>query len=421
MWLVQPLYRRKLRRRARAESGYGHALPERFARYGATATVQRGDPAHPVVWLHAVSLGETRAAGALIAALRERIPAVRFVLTSGTATGWQEATRHLRAGDAQTWLPWDTPGAVRRFLEHFQPQLGLLMETEVWPNMVEACARRGLPLWLVNARLNARSAQRIARARWLMGPAYRHLDAVLAQSEADATRLRAVGAPVRQVSGNIKFDARPDPLQVQQGRQWAGAFKGETGRAIVMLASSRDGEEAQWLAALQARTRREGIQWLVVPRHPQRFDAVAQLCVQAGFAVSRRSAWQDAPTTDGSIWLGDSMGEMALYYAMADVALLGGSFLPLGGQNLIEACACGCPVVMGPHTFNFAQAAQDAEHCGSALRVADMRQAVDTAQALVADGERLAAMRACAASFAVSHQGALGRTVDAIARALERA
>ena len=400
---AQPFLRRKLRRRGAAEPGYLHAIEERFGQYRA--------PAEPgALWIHAVSLGETRAAAILLERLRERQPALRVLLTHGTATGWAEGERLLRAGDRQAWLPWDTPGAVRRFLDHFRPSAGVLMETEVWPNVVAECRARHVPLALANARLSEKSLAQARRLSRLSRPAYGGLTAAWAQTEADAQRLRAAGANVQGVFGNLKFDAAPDPAQLAQGRGWRAAL----GRPVVMFASSREGEEAQFLDAVRALgDAAAGIRWLIVPRHPQRFDEVAALVAARGLRVARRSQWA-APPEDAQVWIGDSLGEMALYYGLADGALLGGSFEPLGGQNLIEAAACGCPVVMGPHTFNFAEAAQLAQEAGAALRVADMNEAVRTAVQLATDAPRRAAAAAAGLSFAAAHRGAAERTADAV-------
>ncbi|MGC3985830.1 MAG: 3-deoxy-D-manno-octulosonic acid transferase [Pseudorhodoferax sp.] len=404
-WLAQPLLRRKLARRAVAEPGYGAHVPERFGHYGQP-------PSSGWIWVHAVSLGETRAAAVLIAALRERLPGMRLLLTHGTATGRAEGARLLREGDLQVWQPWDTPGATGRFLAQFRPRVGILMETEIWPWLIASCGRAGVPLVLANARLSEKSLQGAQRVP-LLPPAYAALAAAYAQTEDDAARLRAAGAPVAGVFGNLKFDATPDAAQLARGRQWRAA----AGRPVVLFASSREGEEAALLALLQADpAAAAAVQWLIVPRHPQRFDAVADLVRAHGFAVARRSGWGDAPPAGAhAVWLGDSLGEMALYYGLADMALLGGSFEPLGGQNLIEAAACGCPVLMGPHTFNFAEAAELAEQAGAALRVEDLAQAVQTVQRLVADpGARRQASDASLA-FAASHRGAAARTAAAIA------
>jgi 3-deoxy-D-manno-octulosonic-acid transferase len=396
---AQPLLRRKLRRRGVAEPGYLEHIEERFGRYEGIAAPGR-------LWIHAVSLGETRAAAILIEALRAARPGLRILLTHGTATGRAEGARLLREGDAQAWLPWDTPGAVRGFLNHFQPCAGVLMETEVWPNLAAACEQRDIPLTLANARLSEKSLAQARRLAGLSRPAYGALAATWAQTEADARRLAQAGATVKGVFGNLKFDANPDAAQAALGRGWRAAHT----RPVVMFASSREGEEIGFLRAAAAR---KDIQWLLVPRHPQRFDEVAGLVAQAGLSASRRSAWPSAPEP-ADVWIGDSLGEMALYYCMADAALLGGSFAPLGGQNLIEAAACGCPIVMGPNTFNFSEAAQLAQEAGAARRVASMEEGVRVACELARDAHALEAAKAAALSFAAAHRGAAKKTAEAI-------
>jgi len=406
VWAAQPLLRRKLVRRAVAEPGYAVAVPERFGQY-----TQPAEATSELVWVHAVSLGESRAASILLNALREALPDVRVLLTHGTATGRAEGAKLLRSGDVQVWQPWDTPAAVQAFLQHFKPRIGLLMETEVWPNLVQQSARSGVPLALVNARLSDKSMRSALRWASLMRPTYAALQAVWAQTEADAQRLRTLGANVRAVTGNLKFDAQPDPGQVAQGRAWRAALQ----RPVCLLASSREGEEALWLQALQ--TVSSGVHWLIVPRHPQRVDDVEVLLRQAGLTVSRRSTWGETGPiahADAQVWLGDSLGEMALYYSLADVALLGGSFEPLGGQNLIEAAACACPVVMGPHTFNFLEAAQQAEQAGAAHRVQDMEMAVQEAQSLAQDPAARQRRAAAALAFSHAHKGAARRVAGLV-------
>lgn len=426
---AQPLLRAKLRRRGETEPGYRIAVPERFGHYAAAeGAASPGDRGGPLVWIHAVSLGETRAAAILLNELRSQLPGMRLLLTHGTATGRAEGAKLLRPGDVQVWQPWDTPGAVGRFLGRFRPAIGVLMETEIWPNLVAGCQRRGIPLVLANARLNDKSLAGALRWAWLARPAYAGLAAVWAQTEADAERLRAAGARVEGVFGNLKFDVVPDAALLAQGRAWRDASP----RPVVLLASSREGEEELWLSALQARrsaaqasSAREApesiashaVQWLVVPRHPQRFAEVRERIEAAGLSVSSRSSWAGPPGT-ADVWLGDSLGEMALYYGLAHAALLGGSFAPLGGQNLIEAAACGCPVVTGPHTFNFAEAARLACEAGAALRVADMAEGVAAAQALVQDGARLAQAQQRAQDFTAAHRGAAGATARAVVQRL---
>ena len=410
-------------RPGRREPAYRQWWPERLGFGSATAEPGR-------LWLHAVSLGETLAAAPLIDALRVQRPALRLLLTHGTATGREAGVALLRDGDAQAWLPYDTPGAVRRFLHHQRPALGVLMETEVWPNLLHAARAAGVPMVLANARLSERSRIKGDRLSALMHPAVACFTQVLAQSEADAVRLRASGATQVQVLGNLKFDITPAPELLARGKAWRARLMGTAVgsvmqpvmrpvmqpamqpvmRPVVLAAVTREGEEALLLAAWRAQPEPRPL-LLLVPRHPQRFDEVAALVTQAGFTLARRSAWADSPPPEADtadVWLGDSLGEMALYYAAADVALLGGSFAPLGGQNLIEAAACGCPLVMGPHTFNFAQAAELALAAGAALREPDMAAAVVRALGIIrsTDRERMAAR---SLAFAAQHRGAAER------------
>ena len=408
--LLQPIYALRLWRRGRVEPLYRHAVAERFGLYDGSAGTGW-------VWVHAVSLGETRAAAALIDALRIERPQMELLLTHGTATGREAGVALLREGDAQVWLPYDTPSATRRFIERFRPAVGVLMETEVWPNLLRAAQQGGVPIVLANARLSARSLRRGRQLDALMRPAAQRITLALAQTEADAQRLREAGAPLVEISGNLKFDMTPEPALLARGGAWRAAL----GRNVLLAASTREGEEAMLLAAwLRASAPRPLL--LVVPRHPQRFDEVASILRNAGLTIARRSGWVDAPSVEAlraDVWLGDSMREMALYYACAQAALLGGSFAPLGGQNLIEAAACGCPIVMGPHTFNFAEAAELALAAGAALRVPDMAAGVTTALDLLAAPQRCAQASAQALAFAAQHQGAAQRMARRIVSVID--
>lgn len=427
--LGQPLLRRKLARRGQQEPGYLEAVDERFGHY-----TQPVESASELVWVHAVSLGETRTAAMLLKALRAQYPALRLLLTHGTATGREEGRALLKAigqpGDVQVWQPWDSPATVARFFSHFKPRLGLLMETEIWPNTVAESKKRGMPLVLVNGRMSAKSLKQALRLSALSLPAYGALSAVYAQTEEDAGRFRQLGAPVAGVFGNLKFDATPDAAQLEKGRLWRETL----GQPVLMFASSREGEENEFFKQISAIAQAARVQAainsvatsspisfkaLIVPRHPQRFDEVAALAAQHGLRVSRRSQWRCSPmdseaALSADLWLGDSLGEMALYYGLSDVALLGGSFAPLGGQNLIEASACGCPVVMGPHTFNFLEAAALAEAEGAALRVADMAEAVQTGLALLKDSAARGHAKAAGLAFAARNRGATALTVAAL-------
>lgn len=432
MRAAQPFLRRKLARRGRLEPGYAEAVDERF---GAYTQLQEHIPA--LVWVHAVSLGETRTAAILLTALRAQHPGLRVLLTHGTATGRAEGASLLRPGDVQIWQPWDSPHAVALFFDHFKPRLGLLMETEVWPCTVAAAKARGVPLVLVNARLSDKSLRQALRISALSYPAFGALSAVYAQTADDARRFRLLGVAAAKVFGNLKFDGAPDAGQQAKGKAW----RQSVGQPVVMFASSRDGEEIDFLKQIVAVTpvkparpamnsiandangkATRGVRVLIVPRHPQRFNEVEALVRQQGLTVSRRSSWPDGPggpagsseALQADVWLGDSLGEMAQYYALSDVALLGGSFAPLGGQNLIEAAACGCPVIMGPHTFNFLEAAERADAEGAAQRVADLREGVQAALALISDPPARAEAVVAGLAFAARHRGATARTLAAL-------
>ena len=404
---LTPAYLLRLWWRGRREPLYRHGLTERLG-FGYRAAVPGA------LWLHAVSLGETRAATALVDALRAQRPGLRLLLTHGTATGREAGRSLLRGGDMQCWLPWDTPGAVRRFLRHHQPAAGVLMETEIWPNLLRGAAAEQVPMLLANARLSAKSQAKGERIGALVRPVAGMLAAVLAQTEADAMRLRSFGASRVQVCGNLKFDVSPDPALLASGLRWRQMLA----RPVVLAAVTREGEEMPLLQCWSTQQAPRPL-LLLVPRHPQRFDAVADMAADLGFKLQRRSAWSESPSAQAlvaDVWLGDSMGEMPLYYAASDVALLGGSFGPFGGQNLIEAAACGCPLVMGPHTYNFNEAAELSLAAGAALRVADVEQGVARAVALACDPAREQWVRR-AFGFAAAHRGSAERMAREVLRA----
>ena len=408
MRLAQPLLRRKLHKRAQAEPLYGQFIEERFGHYSQSSH-------QDWIWIHAVSLGETRTAAILLQGLRQALPGMKLLLTNGTATGREEGRKLLQDGDLQVWQPWDSPEVLDRFFSAFKPKLGLLLETEVWPLLVQGAQVHDVPLMLVNARMSDKSMLKAQRWPSLMQPAYAGLSAVCAQAQDDAIRLKALGAKVQGIFGNLKFDAKPDAVQLALGQSWRQLLTAP----VVMLASSREGEESAWLAAWQTFILQRSdvhVHWLIVPRHPQRVAEVESLLLSGGLRVSRRSTWgQEGPTHPTPVvLLGDSLGEMALYYSLSDVALLGGSFEKLGGQNLIEAAACACPIVMGPHTFNFAEASEAAQASGAAQRASDMAEAVRLAVETVQSKQAQQMRSNHAVQFAQQHGGATERTVLAV-------
>lgn len=408
-YAAQPLVWARLLWRARRQPEYRQHIGERYGFYPQRA-------AEPLIWLHAVSVGETRAAEPLIAALLAAHPEHHLLLTHMTPTG-RDAGRiypeRYPGRVLQAYLPYDLPDAAARFLAHFRPALGLFMETEIWPNLIAAAHARGIPLALVNARLSAKSQRGYRRFSAITRPALAALDQVLAQTPDDATRLASVGARAPQVTGNLKFDVTPDPARLAHGANWRAEIGG---RPVWLAASTREGEEALVLDAFE-RVEAEGKLLVLVPRHPQRFDEVAALVKARGFKMKRRSL-EEFPSANTEVWLGDSMGEMASYYAASDVALIGGSLLPFGGQNLIEAAACGCPVLVGPHTFNFDQAAADAVSCGAARRIADAAGLAAAVGELLNTPETRIEMKEQALAFSCGHQGATARTMAALERLL---
>jgi 3-deoxy-D-manno-octulosonic-acid transferase len=401
-----PLIPLRLWWRGRKEPGYRKNVAERFGRYAARAE-------KPVIWLHAVSLGETRAAQPLVRALADRYPDHQLLITQMTATG-REAAQTLYGDKALVaFLPYDYPFAVARFLDHFRPRLGILMETEVWPNLLCAAHERRIPTLLANARLSEKSARGYARVDSLAREAFGNLTVVAAQSEPDAARLRTLGARDVEVTGNMKFDNAPAPEMLDRAKLFRERF-GD--RRVLLLASTREGEEPLLLDALASRPP-ENTLIVIVPRHPQRFDEVAGMLAKRGLGFVRRSEGHAVPA-DIRFVLGDSMGEMAAYYASCDAAIIGGSLLPFGAQNLIEACAVGAPVIIGPSTFNFAQATELAIAAGAAVQVRDAAEAVAVAGTLLADAARLQSMSAAGRAFSGAHRGATARTVAIVGRRL---
>jgi 3-deoxy-D-manno-octulosonic-acid transferase len=405
-WLALPLVLGRLWWRGRKERGYRRHWAERLGVY-------RGPrEARHTIWVHAVSVGETRAAEPLVEALLRAWPHSRIVLTHMTPTG--RATGHALFGHhgerlVQSYLPYDTGFMVTRFLRHFAPRICVLMETEVWPNLIAACQQAGVPVALVNARLSERSLRRGQRFGTLMAGAARAISLVAAQTEADALRVRSLGAPCVHVTGNVKFDVVAPPAALETGA-WLRTRIGA--RPVLLCASTRDGEEALILEALgRLGAPPAGLLLVIVPRHPQRFDEVARLAEAHGLRLERRSQLSEGQL-DCEVLLGDSMGEMFAYYAACDCAFIGGSLLPLGGQNLIEACALGKPVLVGSHTFNFQQATDEAVGAGAAVRVQDADALLRQASALLADPAQRAAMGKQAFEFAEKHRGATARTVE---------
>lgn len=404
-WLALPLVLGRLWWRGRKEPGYRRHLAERLGIHC------DAPPAMPLIWVHAVSVGETRAAQPLIEELLAQYPGHGILLTHMTPTGRATGqTLFAKYGTRlrQCYLPYDTGWMTARFLRHFKPRICILMETEVWPNLMTQCVRQGVLVALVNARLSERSLRKGERLGTLMSDAARAMSCVGAQTGEDAARICKLGASRVEVTGSLKFDVTPPAEMLACG----ASLRAQMGaRSVLLCASTREGEEALILDAMKEADLGDALV-VIVPRHPQRFDEVAAMAAQRGYKLQRRSALgSETIAADVRVLLGDSMGEMFAYYAACDVAFIGGSLLPLGGQNLIEACAVGKPVLIGPHTFNFSAVSEDAVAAGAALRVDDARAMMQNGLRLLHAGEERSRMGAAAQAFAQQHRGATSRTM----------
>ncbi len=407
LYAATPFVLARLWWRGRREPGYREDLAERF---GASDL----EPKPKLLWLHAVSVGEARACAPLVRGLQREYPDHDVLLTCLTAAGRETIKQVYGESVLNAYLPYDYPWAMQRFLEHFRPRLGVLVETEIWPNLVRACTENGVPLLLANARLSSQSARGYQHFPGLTRPAFAGLAAACAQAEADAQRLRGLGVAQVTVTGNLKFDIEPDPALAEEGRALRASLRQ---RHVLLLASTREGEEEVLLSELGAQD--EGTLIVLVPRHPQRFDSVAALAQRLGYTLARRSVGE-VPREGQRLYLGDTMGEMAFYYALADVAVIGGSFEPLGGQNLIEACAAGVPVVTGPHMYNFADVTRLAVAAQAAIQAEDAASALHAARGLLEDPERRARMGIAGKALCAQHRGAAARHL-AVCRSLLRA
>lgn len=377
LYLSLPLVLLRLYWRGRRNPDYRRRWRERFGFFPPL-------PRPGCLWIHAVSVGETRAALPLIRALQNRYPDLALLVTTTTPTGSRQVRDALGDVVHHVYAPYDLPGAVRRFLRNTQPRLALIMETELWPNLLRQCAATGVPVIIANARLSERSARGYARIRKLTTSMLQDLTLIAAQAEADADRFRALGAQRIQITGNLKYDlALPDELP-QQGQTLRRELLGAQ-RPVWIAASTHTGEDEQILAAFaQLRVRWPALLLLLVPRHPERFDEVAALCRQQGFSVTRRSERRScAPKT--AVFLGDSMGELLLFYAAADLAFVGGSLVPTGGHNVLEPALLGLPVLFGPHMFNFTEAGQRLLEAEAAWQIADAGELAAVVDRLLAD------------------------------------
>jgi 3-deoxy-D-manno-octulosonic-acid transferase len=410
--LALPFVILRLWLRGKQEPGYRQHISERLGWYPVITKQKR-------IWVHAVSAGETRAAEPIIRALLKAYPEHHILLTHMTPIGRSTgASLFANVADrlSQAFVPYDINWMIRRFIHHFEPAICILIETEVWPNLIAQCRAAKIPVSLVNARLSERSLRKAQRLSALMLPAAKAINYVAAQSHPDAERLQTLGVDIICITGNMKFDVTPPPLMAERGAKLRRYF-GD--RPVFICASTREGEEPLIVEAFQKLHLPRGL-LIITPRHPQRFDQVAALLEQHQLRFVRRSSLNIEHDTltipaDTQILLGDSMGEMYMYYAACDVAFVGGSLVPLGGHNLIEAFAMSKPVVIGPHTFNFSEITEQAIAANCAIRASDAEDVLQLAQKLIDDASTRLSMGEQAHAFFLQHQGATERTMRAIA------
>ena len=405
LYLILPLVPLKLWWRGIKQPAYRANWGERFGFYNIPVNKP---PNKPIIWLHCVSVGETRAAEPLVSALQATYPNHQILLTHGTPTGREAGEALFGDNVERAYLPYDVPFAVNNFLNHFKPAIGLMMETELWFNLIAACKQREIPLLLLNARLSEKSASGYAKLGKLAREGLQNLSAVAAQTADDAARLQNLGATNISVAGNLKFDVKPPADALDKGLQLR---KQLAKKPIFLAASTRDGEEELILDAV----RDLDLLTIIVPRHPQRFDAVAAILEKRNIAFQRKSLLLSASlqpnihAASSPVVLGDTMGEMPTYYAACDVAFIGGSLLNFGGQNLIEAAHMGKPIIIGQHTFNFAEASNDAVKVGAAIRVKNTDDLMQQLNALLKNKADITKMQQAALSFSAAYAGATAR------------
>lgn len=362
----------------------------------------------PLIWVHAVSVGEALAAVPLVQALKQRYPDHRLLMSTTTPAGAAIVQQRLGTLVQHVYAPYDLPGAVRRFLRRSQPALGIVMETEIWPNLYHEAARQHVPMALVNARLSDRSSRGYRRFLGLIGPALKTLHVIVAQSEADAERYRALGARQVHCGGNIKFDLPDQSAHIERGQ----ALRQQWGqRPVWVFGSTHEGEEVLALEVL-ARLRQTlpDLLLVLVPRHPQRFDKVAALVATAGWPFARHSLAQ-TPQTDQAILLGDTLGELSDFYAAADVVTVGGSFVAVGGHNLLEAAALGKPVSFGPHMHNFREISASILAAQAGVQVSDAGALYGCLQHWLEQHESMVLMGERGRCVVNDNRGALARTL----------
>jgi 3-deoxy-D-manno-octulosonic-acid transferase len=371
--------------------------------------------AGPSIWIHAVSVGEAQAATPLVSALLERYPQRPIVVTTTTPTGSERVREAFGDAVLNTYICYDTPGMVRRFLDQLRPSVAIVMESEIWPNLFLQCEQRGVPLLIVNARLSPQSTMRYQRLRGLTRETLAHVTAVATQSDIDAERYVSIGmAPARiHQTGSIKFDVKL-PVSI---KEQAAVMRRDWGvnRSVWIAASTHEGEEDIILRAYdQVRRALPNALLVLVPRHPERFTRVASLCRKQGYSVVLRS--ENRPCGDDtSVLIGDSMGELVIFYAASDVAFVGGTLVLIGGHNILEPAALGIPVLTGPYLHNFEEISQMLIAAGACIQINDEKQLANTVIRLLRDADLRFSMGEKGRRVVEENRGALDSVLDLIA------
>ncbi|MFJ5298206.1 lipid IV(A) 3-deoxy-D-manno-octulosonic acid transferase [Pseudomonas sp. NPDC088368] len=407
-----PLIALRLWLRARKAPAYAQRVGERFAR--GLPPMQKGG-----VWVHAVSVGESIAAAPMIRALLTRYPELPITITCMTPTG-SERIQSMFANEPRIqhcYLPYDFPWAAGRFLDHVQPKIGVIMETELWPNHIHQCAKRGIPTVLANARLSERSARGYGKFAKLTRPMLAEMSLIAVQTETEAQRFRDLGARPEcvTVTGSIKFDLTIEPQLLTRAAQQRADWQ-TTNRPVWIAASTHAGEDEVVLSAHRQllKTRPDAL-LILVPRHPERFNSVFEMSQQQGFSSVRRSTSEPVTNTT-SVLVGDTMGELLFLYALADIAFVGGSLVPNGGHNLLEPAALDKPVLSGPHLFNFLEIAALLRNAGALEEVSDAAGLAAVVQRLIEQPEQAKAMADAGLAVMKANQGALSKLLEGIGR-----
>ena len=410
LWHIAPLFiRRYLKKRAKKSTSYLEHWDERFGK-------KMSKPVRHPIWIHAVSVGETRAAQPLIEALQNYFPDVPLLLTQMTPTG-RHTAQTLYPNAQCRYIPYDKPEWVGQFLTDHAPRFGILMETEIWPNLMHMCAKQQIPLFLANARLSEKSQRGYLKIRGLVEPAMRTLSGCFAQTAEDAERLHLIGASNVHVCGNTKYDISPPDKM----RALAAGFAERIGRRPVAVCAStrfyRGEDETELLLSAWRQYRGDAL-LVVVPRHPERFQTAYDTARSLGFRVQKRSDnAMVSPQTQ--VWIGDSMGELFAYYLTGSAAFVGGSLVDTGCQNIIEPIACGVPTVFGFSTYNFSSACENALKAGAAVQVGSADEWRQTVETWFSDDSLRARFAAQAQAFVAQHRGASSRMAQEVAKAVQ--